>query len=107
MNEKIKDYIANKKVSVIIPTYNRATTIIKSINSVLNQTYSNFEIVVVDDNSDDNTKDIIKQIQDDRIIYIKNKKNLGAASARNIGIKNATGELIAFQDSDDEWIKQK
>ena len=64
MNEKIKGYIANKKVSVIIPTYNRATTIIKSINSVLNQTYSNFEIVVVDDNSDDNTKDIIKQIQD-------------------------------------------
>lgn len=107
MDEKIKDHTSNKKVSVIIPTYNRATTIIKSINSVLNQTYSNFEIVVVDDNSDDNTKDIIKQIQDDRIIYIKNKKNLGAASARNIGIKNATGELIAFQDSDDEWDKTK
>lgn len=94
-------------MTIVIPTYNRADTITRAIQSVLNQTYSNFEIIVVDDNSNDNTAEIIKEIKDARIHYIKNNENLGAAGARNVGIRNATGSLIAFQDSDDEWYENK
>jgi len=101
----------NKKpiVSVIIPTYNRAHLIGRSIQSVLNQTYQDFEIIVVDDGSTDNTEDIIKKFQkkDERIKYIKNEKNKGGSAARNTGIKAARGKYIAFLDSDDEWMKRK
>lgn len=93
----------NKKVTVVIPTYNRADTIARAVQSVLNQTYPDFEIIVVDDNSDDNTARIMQGIEDARIRYIRNNENLGAAAARNVGIRNATGGFIAFQDSDDEW----
>jgi glycosyltransferase involved in cell wall biosynthesis len=97
------------KISVIIPTYNRAHLIERSIISVLNQTYQNFEIIVVDDGSIDNTEEIIKKLQrtDNRIRYIKLEKNIGAAAARNIGIKAAKEEYVAFQDSDDEWLPEK
>lgn len=94
-------------VTVIIPTYNRANTIKRAIESVQNQTYSNLEIIIVDDNSSDNTKHIIDSINDSRIKYIKQCKNLGGAAARNVGIKNAKGSCIAFQDSDDEWLPNK
>lgn len=94
-------------VSIIIPTYNRASTLERCIKSLLEQTYSDFEIIIVDDNSSDNSEAIIKKISDLRIKYLRHEKNLGANAARNTGIKHAVGELIAFQDSDDEWFKNK
>ena len=94
-------------VSVIIPTYNRAGVIKETINSIINQTYSNFEIIIVDDGSTDNTGDIIKTFQDDRIKYYW-KKNTGLPSkARNVGLKHVNGEFIAFLDSDDIWLPKK
>ncbi len=97
------------KVSVIIPVYNRARLIGKAIQSVLNQSYREFEIVVINDGSIDATESVIKKYQksDKRIHYICHEKNKGAAAARNTGVKNATGEYIAFQDSDDEWLPEK
>ncbi len=96
-------------VSVIIPTYNRAHLIGRSIQSVLNQTYLDFEIIVVDDGSTDNTEEVIKVFQehDKRIRFIRHENNKGAAASRNTGITAAKGEYIAFQDSDDEWFPQK
>ena len=94
-------------ISVVIPTYNRAYCIEKSIYSVLNQSYSNLEIIVVDDGSTDNTKKVISSIKDKRVKYIKIDKNVGPARARNEGIKRAKGEYIAFQDSDDIWHNNK
>lgn len=94
-------------VSIIIPTYNRANLIGKSIDSVLNQTFKDFEVIIVDDGSTDDTKNVVESFNDIRIIYIRNKKNKGACFARNIGIKIAKGEFIAFQDSDDEWLPKK
>ncbi|MBU4480618.1 glycosyltransferase family 2 protein, partial [Patescibacteria group bacterium] len=104
-------YIMAEKptVSVIIPTYNRAHLIDRSIQSVLNQTYQDFELIVVDDGSTDNTEDIIRQFQekDKRIKYIKHDKNKGGSAARNSGIKMSCGDYIAFLDSDDEWQSKK
>ena len=99
--------MTNIIVSIIIPTYNRAGLLKKSINSVLNQTFKNFEVIIVDDGSTDNTENVIKSFNNSKIRYIKNKKNIGAATARNIGIKTAKGKFIAFQDSDDEWLPKK
>ena len=95
------------KVSVIIPTYNRAHLIGKAIKSVLNQTYQDFEIIVVDDGSTDNTEEIVKSFTDFKIHYICHKHNRGASSTRDIGIKASRGEYIAFLDSDDEWLPEK
>lgn len=95
------------KVSVVIPTYNRAHLISRAIKSVLDQTYKDLEIIVVDDGSTDNTEKIINSFQDERIIYIQHDKNKGASAARNTGIKASKGEYIAFQDSDDEWFPNK
>ena len=89
------------KISVIIPTYNRANSIISSIKSVLSQTYRNLELIVVDDCSNDNTESLISNIKDNRLLYIKLKERKGANYARNIGISKATGKYISFQDSDD------
>ena len=101
----------NKKptVSVIIPTYNRAHLVGRAIQSVLDQTYKDFELIVVDDGSNDNTEYIIKEFQkkDERIKYVAYKKNKGGSAARNAGIKSSKGEYIAFLDSDDEWLSEK
>ncbi len=94
-------------VSVVIPTYNRAGMLKRAIESVLRQSYKNFEIIVIDDNSRDKTKETMKSFNDDRIRYIKNKENLGGSAARNIGIKNAKHYYIAFLDDDDEWLPKK
>jgi glycosyltransferase involved in cell wall biosynthesis len=97
------------EVSVIIPTYNRAHLIGRAILSVLRQSYQDFEIIVLDDCSTDNTEELIDEMKkkDKRIRYIRHEKNKGPAVARNSGIKNAKGEYIAFQDSDDEWLPEK
>lgn len=95
------------KISVIIPTYNRENTIKRAIESVLNQDYTEIEVIVVDDCSTDNTYEIVKGISDGRLRYFKLEKNSGACRARNFGIDKATGEFIAFQDSDDVWKENK
>lgn len=101
MNEKIP------KVSVVIPTYNRGHLVSRAIRSVLDQTYQNFEVIVVDDASTDNTEKVVKKFNDKRIKYIRHERNRGGSAARNTGIKTAQGEYIAFQDSDDEWLPEK
>jgi len=95
------------KISVVIPAYNREKTIRYCLDSVLNQTYSSLEIIVVDDCSTYKTVQVIKSYSDPRISCIVLDKNSGAQAARNRGIKEAKGEWIAFQDSDDEWMLEK
>lgn len=94
------------KVSVIIPTYNRKDYVTEAIDSVLNQTYKDFEIIVVDDGSTDDTGELLKERYGDRIRYFY-KENGGCASARNYGIKVSRGEYIAFLDSDDKYLPEK
>lgn len=95
------------KVSVIIPTYNRADLLRTAISSALNQTFSDFEIVVVDDRSTDHTQDIIKSFKDNRIKYILNTGKKGPSAARNSAILMSKSEYIAFLDDDDEWLPEK
>jgi glycosyltransferase involved in cell wall biosynthesis len=97
------------EVSVIIPTYNRAHLIGRAIKSVLNQTYQDFEIIVVDDGSTDNTEEVVNKFckKYKNIKYIFHKKNKGEATARNTGIMSSKGQYIAFQDSDDESLPQR
>lgn len=91
-------------VSVIIPTYNRGELVTKAISSVINQTYKNLEILVVDDGSTDNTSEILKEIiKAQRNIAYLRKQNGGCASARNKGLENARGDFLTFLDSDDQW----
>jgi glycosyltransferase involved in cell wall biosynthesis len=92
-------------ISVIIPTYNRATYVTKAIDSILAQTYTDYEIIVVDDGSTDNTKEVLKPYKD-KINYIY-QENRGVSSARNTGIHAALGQWIAFLDSDDIWLPDK
>lgn len=95
--------------SVIIPTYRCAKYLEECVRSVLAQTYENFEILLLDDASDDDTWSFIQRLarQDERIIAVQNKQNLGAAMTRNRGIEMARGEYIAFLDGDDRWLPEK
>lgn len=99
--------IKNPTVSVIIPTYNRAHLIGRAIDSVLNQTFQDFEIIVIDDGSTDNTDEVVKYFNDPRIRYIRHEQNCGGSAARNTGIMTTHSEYIAFLDSDDEWLPEK
>lgn len=94
-------------VSVVVPTYNRESEVLKSINSVLEQTYVNLECIVVDDGSTDNTEKAVLQIKDSRLRYIKLEHNSGPSIARNVGIRESKGNYIAFNDSDDLWLSDK
>lgn len=94
------------KVSVILPTYNRRNTIVESVESVLNQTYEDFELLIIDDSSTDGSAELVKNL-DSRIRYIVNEKNSGVTFTRNRGIALASYDLIAFQDSDDMWTPDK
>jgi glycosyltransferase involved in cell wall biosynthesis len=94
-------------VSVVIPAYNRAATIAAAIESVLRQTYSDFELVVVDDGSTDGTLAAAEAVRDPRVRLVAAPRNLGAAGARNLGVEEARGAWVAFQDSDDEWLPRK
>ncbi len=93
------------KVSIIIPTYNRAKFISRALDSVFNQTYRDFEIIVIDDGSIDNTKEIL-DLYKNKIKYFY-QTNRGSAAARNRGIKESSGIYIAFLDSDDYWVSEK
>ncbi len=94
-------------VSIITPTYNRKHTISRAIESVKRQTYTNWEMIIVDDGSKDETEQIVRQYaeKDNRIKFLSNGVNKGPSVARNTGIKNSQGEIIAFLDSDDEWME--
>lgn len=94
------------KVSVIIPTYNSAHFIIEAVDSVLAQTFTDFEILVIDDGSKDNTKEVLAEKYGDSIQYFY-KENGGVSKARNFGIEKAKGKYVAFLDSDDAWIPEK
>lgn len=98
-------------VSVVIPTYNRKHVLARCIDSVLAQTYRNFEIVIVDDCSSDGTMEFIESeygaMEDVNIVYVRNDENQGAGASRNIGVSYANGDYIAFHDSDDEWRHDK
>ena len=94
-------------VSIIMPSYNTASYIKESIQSVLNQTYTNWELIIVDDCSTDETDEVINTITDSRIKYFKNKENSGAAMSRNKALREARGQWVAFLDSDDLWMPNK
>ena len=94
-------------VSVIIPTYNRAALVTRAIESVLQQTFSSHEVIVVDDASTDETAQMLSSRYGSKIVYIKKDINQGLAAARNTGIRAATGTLVAFLDDDDEWLPDK
>ena len=95
-------------VSIIMPSYNTAPFIAKSIQSVLAQSYKEWELIIVDDNSTDNTDEVVSSfLYDKRIKYIKNANNCGAAISRNRALRVAQGKWIAFLDSDDLWLPDK
>lgn len=94
-------------ISIIIPVYNAEKFLDETINTVLNQTYKNFELILVNDGSKDKSVDVIKKYNDKRIKLIDNKNNKGAALSRNDGIRKAKGRYICFLDADDLWNKEK
>jgi glycosyltransferase involved in cell wall biosynthesis len=98
----------NPTVSIILPTYNRAAFIGRSIETILSQTFRDFEIIIIDDGSTDNTAEIVtSMLGDNRIIYERYVGNRGAPCARNIGIRRSSGRYVTFQDSDDTWTRDK
>ena len=106
--EAARDVVnTNRLVSVIIPTFRRATFLPRVIETVRRQTHRNIEILVIDDGSPDDTSSVVKAIPDSRIRYIRHEANMGVSAARNTGIREAKGEYIAFIDDDDEWREDK
>lgn len=97
----------NIKVSVITPVHNDALFLYETLKSILNQTYSNLEVLIVDDASTDNSVGIIKNFNDSRIRLFVNKTNKGAAYSRNLALKHVTGDYVAFLDGDDLWALDK
>lgn len=95
------------RVSVVIPTHRRPKLLAAAIQSVLGQTFQDFEIVVVDDASGDNTEEVVRSFRDSRIHYIAHNNTWKVAAARNTGVLNSLGEIIAFLDDDDEWLPDK
>lgn len=95
-------------VSIIVPTYNRADLLGLAIKSVISQSCKDWELLIIDDGSTDNTRSVVAEFtqKDDRIKYFY-QENKGQGAARNVGIQNAQGEFIAFLDSDDEWLPKK
>ena len=96
----------NPFISIIIPTFNRAYVLERAINSVMEQTYKNFELIIIDDGSTDDTKILLSKSKNHKmkIYYIENS---GVSKARNFGIQKSKGDYISFLDSDDEWLKEK
>ena len=98
---------AGPLISVVIPTYNRADLIPKAIQSVLDQTYQNWELIIVDNYSDDGTKEVIDSFKDSRISMLLLPRTGSVAASRNFGVQHSKGEWIAFLDSDDWWFSEK
>ena len=94
-------------ISVIIPTYNRSHLLDRAVQSVLRQSYFDLELIVVDDNSTDDTLQALNNIKDERLKVFSLPRTSGACVARNFGVKMAQGEYVAFNDSDDEWLIDK
>lgn len=94
-------------VSIIMPSWNTGKFIAEAIQSIIEQTYKTWELLIVDDCSTDNTDEIVASFKDERIKYFKNEKNSGAALTRNEALRKAQGEWIAFLDSDDVWMPEK
>jgi glycosyltransferase involved in cell wall biosynthesis len=101
------DTTSSPQVSIIMPTYNRAGLIMQTIESIRQQTYLNWELIIVDDGSEDNTEDLIAQLKDDRIQFHKAGRTGIGGKNKNIGLGMAKGELTAFIDSDDLWLSTK
>jgi glycosyltransferase involved in cell wall biosynthesis len=97
----------NPLITVIIPTYNSAATLRRAILSVIKQTHPDFELIIVDDCSTDNTEATVRQFNDKRITYVRHLENKGCAAGRNTGMSKAQGSLLAFLDSDDEFLPEK
>jgi glycosyltransferase involved in cell wall biosynthesis len=93
-------------ISVVLPTYNRQATLLRSIASVLAQSYTALELIVIDDCSTDRSAELVAAIDDPRLRYVPLPVNGGVSAARNRGVSEARGEWVAFQDSDDEWLPQ-
>ena len=98
--------MANQSISVIIPTFNRASVLARAIDSVLNQTFRPIELIIVDDGSSDETESLVAKYENPLIQYIKTE-NRGVSAARNTGIKKSAGDWIALLDSDDEWLSER
>lgn len=94
-------------ISVVIPSYNRSRTIERAIRSVLDQTYDDLEVIVVDDCSDDDSREVVNGIGDSRVRFVRLNARSGACVARNRGVQESKGDIIAFQDSDDAWKPDK
>jgi glycosyltransferase involved in cell wall biosynthesis len=94
-------------VSVILPTFNRANVLPRAMHSVLQQTFQDLELIIVDDGSSDNTREVVENIKDPRVKYLKHDKNAGLPAARNTGLKEARGKFMAFQDDDDQWLDKR
>ncbi len=104
----MSNHIYKNKVSVIIPTYNRAKFIPNAVKSIIDQNYNNIEIIVVDDGSTDNTDEVINALKKEHhnILYCRNERQKGPSGARNTGINKSTGDFISFLDSDDIWLPE-
>ena len=101
------EFSAGPLVSVILPTYNRAGTLDRAIRSVLNQTFTDYELIIVDDGSSDNTELVLGKYDGCEKVKVLFRPRLRCAAARNAGIRQARGRYLAFQDSDDEWLPEK
>lgn len=93
----------DEMVTVIVPVYNRIDTVKSSIESVLNQSYTNFELIIIDDGSDDGSKELLETIKDERITILHNATRKGVSTARNMGLELAKGKYVAYLDSDNLW----
>jgi glycosyltransferase involved in cell wall biosynthesis len=107
MNEPLASEPARPAVTVVIPTFNRASVVGRAIQSVLAQTCQDWELIVVDDGSTDGTEQVVRSFSDARIRYIRHEQNRRVSAARNMGIRCAQGEYVAFLDDDDEWMPEK
>ena len=99
--------MSSPSISVVIPTYNRVSTLGRAVQSVLAQTFADLELIVVDDGSTDDTALLLAAFDDPRLRVIRLEESRGAAAARNLGASEAKGKFLAFQDSDDEWLLDK
>ena len=103
--KKYKQFPEDIKVSIVMPVYNRANIISQAIESVMKQSYTNWELIIIDDNSNDNVAEVVNSFNNNKIIFVANSHKKGVCGARNTGLELATGDYIAYLDSDNDWDK--